>query len=220
MKFKHPLSELRKALGRNKGDFKTQPAFAKQFGVSGSLIQKIELDDRDIDDELCCDIALKFGLIPESLKRKRGMPVSVIPAGPKESNPRERLRQRIITWQRLFRLPIMSKDEAMMKLGVFLDAAIKQQKYLTVLARLDHWLEDQIEKFNLRVPMKQVAPADFRWKTFNVTLRKIGNEISLVPRPARSRSLTRATRRPSRNQSARSRTSARPRRRYKAGGNV
>jgi transcriptional regulator with XRE-family HTH domain len=71
-KFVHPLRAVREAVN------KSQPEFAKMFGVSGSFIQAIELGQRNLSDELADAIMLRLGVDAESLKRKRGLPVSLI----------------------------------------------------------------------------------------------------------------------------------------------
>jgi transcriptional regulator with XRE-family HTH domain len=71
-KFVHPLRALREA-------FKiSQSEFGKMFGVSASLIQLIELGERNLNDDLADAIMLHFGIDAESLKRKHGAPVSVV----------------------------------------------------------------------------------------------------------------------------------------------
>jgi transcriptional regulator with XRE-family HTH domain len=71
-KFFHPLRAVRAALK------KSQPEFAKMFGVSASYIQAIELGQRKLSDELADAIMLRLGVDAESLKRKIGAPVSLI----------------------------------------------------------------------------------------------------------------------------------------------
>src|SRR5262249_9590341 len=85
-KFIHPLRVVR--IGLNK----SQPQFAKMFGVSASYIQAVELAERTLNDELADAIMLRFGVDAESLKvdvkslkRKRGAaPVHLIDANKAE----------------------------------------------------------------------------------------------------------------------------------------
>jgi len=74
-KFIHPLRVVRAALNN-----KSQPEFAKMFGVSASCIQKVELGQRTLDNELADAIMLRLGVDAESLKRKRA-PVHLIGSG-------------------------------------------------------------------------------------------------------------------------------------------
>jgi transcriptional regulator with XRE-family HTH domain len=75
-KFIHPLYAIRDALGIS------QSKFATMFGVSKSLIQKIELGQgRNVSNDLADAVALLCGFDPESLKRKRGAPVFLIGSG-------------------------------------------------------------------------------------------------------------------------------------------
>jgi transcriptional regulator with XRE-family HTH domain len=67
-KFTHPLRTLRAALG------KSQPQFAKMFGVSASYMQAVELGQRKLNDELADAIMLRLGVDAESLKGRRSMP--------------------------------------------------------------------------------------------------------------------------------------------------
>ena len=77
-KFIHPLRVVRTALN------KSQPQFAKMFGVSTSYIQAVELGQRKLNDELADAIMLRLGVDAESLKRKRGAPVHLIGSGKAE----------------------------------------------------------------------------------------------------------------------------------------
>src|SRR6266568_2284641 len=79
-KFVHPLRTVRAALK------KSQPQFANMFGVSASYIQAIELGQRKLSDELADAIMLRLGVDAESLKRRRGVPVSLIDADKAEFN--------------------------------------------------------------------------------------------------------------------------------------
>jgi transcriptional regulator with XRE-family HTH domain len=72
-KFVHPLRIVREAAG------KSQPEFAKLFGVSGSYIQAVELGQRKMSDELADAIMLRFGIDRASLGRE--IPKSLIGSG-------------------------------------------------------------------------------------------------------------------------------------------
>jgi transcriptional regulator with XRE-family HTH domain len=72
------LRTLRAALG------KSQPQFAKMFGISASYVQAIELGQRTLNEELADAIMLRLGVDAESLKRKRGAPVHLIGSGKAE----------------------------------------------------------------------------------------------------------------------------------------
>lgn len=192
-KRKHPLCEVRNAIEMS------QPQFAKMFGVSASYIQAIELGQRGkrstrsaIYDQLCDDIALRLGVIAESLKQERGMPTALL--GKKtiaamtdratgaailselrrlEHRPRKRLRYQIDRWRKMLpaiKASIRSQD-ILRKLFVFVEAAGREKKELTALCQLDRWIENQVAAFNLRTTVKVVAQCrGFDWRPFNETL--------------------------------------------------
>jgi transcriptional regulator with XRE-family HTH domain len=183
-KFVHPLRAVRAAIN------KSQPEFAKMFGVSASYIQAIELGQRNISSELADDIMLRFGVEAESLKRKRFLPVSLLrqdkidienssssatkklgqefAALQEITDPRERLQFCIEFYRKIFPgfesgIPY---QEFPRKLGILIEAAVREKKHLPLLIRLDRWMENAAKKFRLETTMKVVAGNRSDWKPF------------------------------------------------------
>jgi transcriptional regulator with XRE-family HTH domain len=75
-RFIHPIRAAREALAGAEGRSISQKQFGKRLGVSGSYIQRIELGQVPPPNDLCSAIALLTGVDPESLKRKRGRPMT------------------------------------------------------------------------------------------------------------------------------------------------
>jgi transcriptional regulator with XRE-family HTH domain len=159
---------------------KSQPQFAKMFGVSASYIQAIELGQRNISSELADDIMLRFGVEAESLKRKRGLPVSLLrqdqidiknssPSATKKlgrefaalqeiTDPCERLQFCIEFYRKIF--PYFESEVRYQnfarKVEILFTAAVREKKHLALLIRLDRWMENAVKKFGLEPTIKAV----------------------------------------------------------------
>ena len=194
-KFTHPLRTVRAALK------KSQPQFAKMFGVSASYIQAIELGQRNLTDELADAIMLRLGVDAESLKRKRGVPVSLIGSNKAEfllqSESRddlekvykdykalkkvrdqgERFRRSVVFWHKTI-VPAWRSEQWQVrdaldnKLGLLFEAAELENKYHAVAMRLSRWIDDAVNEFRLRIGR------DAQWPTFMETL---SGSFTLLP---------------------------------------
>jgi transcriptional regulator with XRE-family HTH domain len=184
-RFNHPLREVRVAIGES------QQQFARMFGVSASYIQAIELGQRNISSELADDIMLRLGIEAESLKRRRGFPMSLLrsdkvklksetvkirklaqefAALQRTTVPRERLRGQIEFYQKIF--PYFESEvryeDFVRKLEVFFTGAVREKKHLTLLMRLDRWLEGAAKKFRLQAAIMKIAGRNYAedWQPF------------------------------------------------------
>jgi transcriptional regulator with XRE-family HTH domain len=179
----HPLRAVRAALS------KSQPEFGKMLGVSGSYIQAIELGGRELPDELADDIMIQLGVNAESLKRKRGLPVSLLQkkriaeimdreTGAAhiselrrlENKPRERLRFQIDLWCKI--LPALERSiqyqDTIRKFFLLLQAATREREHLTLLAQLDRWMENAAKKFRLQSAIIKISGSNYPrdWQPF------------------------------------------------------
>jgi transcriptional regulator with XRE-family HTH domain len=176
-KFVHPLRTVREAVN------KSQPQFAKMFGVSASYIQAIELGQRKLSDELADAIMLRCGVDAESLKRKRGSPISLIDADKAEflyggddiaeavedygallrvRDRHERLRRSVLFWKKNV-LPRWELDHWRVrmvldnKLDLLLEAAEREKKYHSVAMRLSRWIDNAVSEFRLRTTIDVIC---------------------------------------------------------------
>lgn len=205
-KFIHPLRVVRAALN------KSQPEFAKMFGVSASYIQKVELGQRTLDNELADAIMLRLGVDAESLKRKRGAPISLIDVDKAEftyggddiaksiedygallkvRNKYERLRRSVLFW-RINVLPDWELNHWRVrnaldnKLDLLFEAAEREKKYHSVAMRLSRWIENAVSEFRLRTTINAIRNSrsgrDAQWPAFMDTL---SSSFRLKPRSRR-----------------------------------
>jgi transcriptional regulator with XRE-family HTH domain len=92
-KFKNnPLRLIRKALKY------TQPEFARLIGLSESYVQKVELGDEVLSEQVAVRMGLQFGFRPSSLRRQRGSPK---PLRERKSS----LAEQIDDWQGMLEIP-------------------------------------------------------------------------------------------------------------------
>ena len=157
--FKNPVRLLREALG------KTQPEFARVIGVSPKYLQKIELGERRLTDDLADFLMAAFGVSPDSVKQKRGRPLHLL-----GDRGHRDLGNNIRSWQtytdtieswtpgdlRQFLLP---------KLEVLFEAACRKKKAagaykfpkaIAVSLRLNRWIDETVDDFGLRQSINAV----------------------------------------------------------------
>ncbi len=103
------------------------------------------------------------------------------------TNPCERLRFCIEFYQNVFphfELDIRYQDFAR-KLEVFFDAAVGEKKHLTLIMRLDRWIEDAVRKFRLRTTINaRAATRKVDWQPFTQILWR---SLPFLPPPKKQR---------------------------------
>ena len=153
---RHPTTEnpvrfLREALG------KTQSAFANEIGISAKYLQKIELGERPLTDDLADFFMAAFGVTQDSVRERTGRPLHLL-----ENEDHLDLVANIATWQSmgdLLETFIQQDIEAyfLPKLQLLFAAAKPNQlvgarrtkKIMQLGLRLDRWINDMIEVFDL-----------------------------------------------------------------------
>jgi transcriptional regulator with XRE-family HTH domain len=155
--FKNPVRLLREALG------KTQPEFARVIGVSPKYLQKIELGERPLTDDLADLMMATFGVSQDSVKQKKGRPLHLLGPGHRD------LGYNISVWQ-MYQDTIEKRtgedlhQYLLPKLDVLLDAArrkkqaaaYKYPKAIAVSLRLDRWIDQTADDFGLRQAINTV----------------------------------------------------------------
>jgi transcriptional regulator with XRE-family HTH domain len=150
--FKNPIRSVRKTLG------KTQAEFASTIGLSRKYLQKIELGEKPVTNDLADFFMAAFGVSQKSVKQRRGEPVHTL-----SGSTIENLAANIHTWQLL-----TDKIEEWIcqdletyflpKLEVLFEAARRKQvtaafkypKAMAVGLRFDRWIEEIVDQFQLR----------------------------------------------------------------------
>jgi transcriptional regulator with XRE-family HTH domain len=131
-KHKHPLAQLRKALGKN------QRSFAGIIGISESYVRLMEQGKRKVPPAIARLLMLLFGCDPRSVVKDKALLEHLLP----RDAPLEELIQE---WESYF--PIVDTDTDFLlqellipKLSVLCSAAANRQHALRVLCELDDWI--------------------------------------------------------------------------------
>jgi transcriptional regulator with XRE-family HTH domain len=174
----HALRLIREALG------KSRLQFAPMLGVSLSLLEKIEGNDRPITDELADEIEVGYGVDAQCLKQGKLLPwidrQGIVQFGllgepwkrrhlPKHivkeydslrriKDKRERLRQVILLWKKIMAdAPGFDHRFLDEKLSLLFEAARQEGKSYAIAMRLYRWTENTIQDFHLRKGMNTLA---------------------------------------------------------------
>ena len=157
--FENPVRLLREALGQ------TQSEFARLIGVSPKYLQKIELGERPLTDDLADFMMAAFGVSPDSVKQKKGRPLHLL-----GNRGHRDLGNNISSWQ-FFTDKVEEwtrRDDLcqyfLPKLDVLLDAArrkkqaaaYKYPKAIAVSLRLNRWIDQTVDDFGLRQSINMV----------------------------------------------------------------
>jgi transcriptional regulator with XRE-family HTH domain len=147
----NPVRILRDALG------KTQSAFANEIGISAKYLQKIELGERRLTDDLADFFMAAFGVTQDSVKEKTGRPLHLL-----ENEDHLDLVTNIARWQSMSDLleTFIQKDIKayfLPKLQLLFTAAGQQKRtaahqskrILQLALRLDRWINDVIKVYDL-----------------------------------------------------------------------
>jgi transcriptional regulator with XRE-family HTH domain len=154
-----PLRTLREALG------KTQVQFAQQIGLATTTLQKIELGERSLTDEVADSLVAGFGVLPSSIRSPKGRLRHQL-----ENKDHQNLTDNIRDWQT--RTELLERfvldyveDRLFPKIEVVFEAARRKKaasgpfrspRGLAVALQLNRWIEDAIKSFDLRRTVDEV----------------------------------------------------------------
>jgi transcriptional regulator with XRE-family HTH domain len=150
--FESPVRQVRKALG------KTQTEFARTLGVSRKYVQKIELGERPLTDDLADFFMAAFGVTQSSVRQRDGQVLHLL-----GDYTHRDLGANIRSWQ-IYTDLIESWTGGdlhhyfLPKLDVLFDAARRKKqvaayKYPRAIAislRLNRWIDQTVDDFGLR----------------------------------------------------------------------
>ena len=157
----NPVRLLREALK------KTQDRFAAFLGISRKYLQKIELGDRPLPQDLADLLMAAFGVAKNSISRRSGKPFHLL------EDPQHRdLEANVRLWQVFTaKLDDWSIEELrsyfLPKLEVLFKAAARKRStagstYPRAMAlglRLDRWIEDASNQYKLKTSIEDILAA-------------------------------------------------------------